>query len=401
MIAKRIMLLFGIMMGAALLVSACGSDPTPTPRPASTPTPTLAAGVPTPTPDPFEADWAALQAAAREEGEMQLFASGGFGSVIGEKLLPFFSEKFGIKVVNSSGSSRQEADRVLAERDAGVYSLDVWIGGSGTSTTRLIPGNVLDPVIDLIIHPEILDDSAWWGGNGLIFADTARTHVIGFMGNGGYYPEITFNTDLVNEDEITSFYDILDPKFKGKIIMQDPRLGGTLNTTTFYYVHPKLGDKFLSRLMTEMDPVIVNDARTAAEELALGKYAFCLFSCQREVGKLTKEGLPVKNEVSHLLDEGPMISMGSGAIFSVNRPPHPNAQKLFINWFLSKEGQMLMQQANGEDSARLDIPKDDVFPENLRQPGVDYVFPESDPGFVENQLAAIEYVRGLLASVGK
>jgi iron(III) transport system substrate-binding protein len=388
------------MMGAALLLAACGGDDptaTPTTPPKATPTTAPAAAAPT----GFEADWAALQAAAREEGEMQLFASGGFGSVIGEKLLPFFSEKFGIKVVNSSGSSRQEADRVLAERDAGVYSLDVWIGGSGTSTTRLIPGNVLDPVIDLIIHPEILDDSAWWGGNGLIFADTARTHVIGFMGNGGFYPEITFNTDLVNEDEITSFYDILDPKFKGKIIMQDPRLGGTLNTTTFYYVHPKLGDKFLSRLMTEMDPVIVNDARTAAEELALGKYAFCLFSCQREVGKLATEGLPVKNEVSHLLDEGPMITMGSGAIFSVNRPPHPNAQKLFINWFLSKEGQMLMQQANGEDSARLDIPKDDVFPENLRQPGVDYVFPESHPGFVEDQLAAIEYVRGLLASVGK
>jgi len=396
---KRVLPALMVGLVAMLALVGCGGDdPTPTPVPVVPPTATPTA---VPQATGFEADWAALQAAAREEGEMQLFASGGFGSVIDEKVLPFFTEKFGIKVVNSSGSSRQEADRVLAERAAGVYSLDVWIGGSGTSTTRLIPGNVLDPVIDLIIHPEVLDDSAWWGGNGLIYADTARTHVIGFMGNGGYYPEITFNTDLVNEAEITSFYDVLDPKYKGKIIMQDPRLGGTLNTTTFYYVHPKLGDKFLTKLMTEMDPVIVDDARTAAEELALGKYAFCLFSCQREVGKLAKQGLPVKNEVSHLLDEGPMISMGSGAIFSVNRPPHPNAQKLFINWFLSKEGQMLMQQSNGEDSARLDIPKDDVFPENLRQPGVDYVFPESDPDFVENQLAAIEYVRGLLASVGK
>jgi len=394
MLTKRIVLLFGIMVGTSLLVAACGSDPTATPTTAPEATATSA-------PTGFEADWAALQAAAREEGELQLFASGGFGSVIGEDLLPFFSDKFGIKVVNSSGSSRQEADRVLAERDAGVYSLDVWIGGSGTSTTRLIPGNVLDPIIDLIFHPEVLNDSAWFGGNGLIFADTARTHVIGFMGNGGFYPEITFNTDLVNEDEITSFYDILDPKYKGKIIMQDPRLGGTLNTTTFYYVHPQLGEEFMSRLMAEMEPVIVDDARTAAEELALGKYAFCLFSCQREVGTLAGEGLPVKNEVTHLLAEGPQVTMGSGAIFSVNRPPHPNAQKLFVNWFLSKEGQTLMQQANGEDSARVDIPKDAVFSENRRQPGVDYVFPEADPNFVENQLAAVEYVRGLLASVGK
>ena len=397
MVTKRIVLLFGIIMVTALLVAACGSDPTATPTTAPKATATSAPAAPT----AFETDWTALQAAARAEGELQLFASGGFGSVIGDALLPFFSEKFGIKVVNSSGSSRQEADRVLAERDAGVYSLDVWIGGSGTSTTRLIPGNVLDPVIDLIIHPEVLDDSAWYGGNGLIFADAARTHVIGFMANGGYYPEITFNTDLVNEDEITSFYDMFDPKYKGKIIMQDPRLGGTLNTTAFYYVHPQLGDEFLTRLMTEMEPAIADDARTAAEELALGKYAFCLFSCQREVGKLAKEGLPVKNEVTHLLTEGPQIKMGSGAIFSVNQPPNPNAQKLFVNWFLSKEGQTLMQQANGEDSARVDIPKDSVFSENRRQPGIPYVFPEADPNFVENQNAAVEYVRGLLASVGR
>ena len=392
MIAKRLGILLGMTVGALSLLAACGSDD-------PTATPTTQASAPPLT--GFEAEWEALQAAAREEGELQLFASGGFGRVIDEELLPFFSEKFGIKIINSSGSSRQEADRVLAERDAGVYSLDVWIGGSGTSTTRLIPGGALDPVIDLIFHPEVLDRSAWFGGNGLIFADTNRTHVIGFMGNGGFYPEITFNTDLVNEDDIQSFYDILDPQYKGKIIMQDPRLGGTLNTTTFYYVHPDLGEDFLTRLMTEMDPVIVNDARTAAEELALGKYAFCLFNCQREVGTLAGEGLPVQNEVRHLLAEGPQVTMGSGAIFAVNQPPHPAAQRLFINWFLSKEGQTLMQRANGEDSAREDIPKGDVFPENRRQPGVEYVFPEADPNFVENQLKAVDFVRELLASVGK
>jgi hypothetical protein len=42
--------------------------------------------------------------------------------------------------------------------------------------------------------------------------------------------------------------------------------------------------------------------------------------------------------------------------------PYPNAAKVFLNWLLSREGQIALQKLveNGRNSLRIDIPKDDV-----------------------------------------
>ncbi len=65
-------------------------------------------------------------------------------------------------------------------------------------------------------------------------------------------------------------------------------------------------------------------------------------------------------------------------IVLINRAPHPNAAKLFINWYLSREGQMTWQRAmntvvlEASDSMRIDIPKDDVLADSKRLEGVKY-----------------------------
>jgi ABC-type Fe3+ transport system substrate-binding protein len=62
-----------------------------------------------------------------------------------------------------------------------------------------------------------------------------------------------------------------------------------------------------------------------------------------------------------------------------NRAPHANAAKVFINWFLSRDGQIALQKslastsAEQADSLRTDIPKNDVAPDNRRAAGVDYL----------------------------
>jgi len=62
-----------------------------------------------------------------------------------------------------------------------------------------------------------------------------------------------------------------------------------------------------------------------------------------------------------------------------NNAPHPNAAKVFINWFLSREGQVTLQRAlaktsdEAPDSLRIDIPKDDVPAENKRMDGMKYL----------------------------
>ena len=399
----------------ALLVAAaaCGSDPTPTPEPTATPvpptpTPTALAMADDPTPtampepeeDPFEAEWEALIAAAQEEGEMIDFICCAFGRVADNDLLPFFEEKFGVRVVSSTGSSRQNADRVLAERQAGTYTLDMWHGGITTSNTRLAPNGVLANIKDAIIHPEVLDDSVWFGGGLPVMDANQEGLIIGYVGNAST-AEISYNTDLFDPSELTSYWDLLDPKYAGKIVMRDPSEAGVGQGTAFYFSNEQLGPDFLRRLLTEQEYTIAPDARTAAEWLALGQYSICLFACGTEVETAKDQGLPVEDVFPHQLQEGSRISVGGNSLMLVDSGPNPNAAKLFANWFLSREGQDLFQKTNGDNSLREDISKDDVDVENLRLEGVPYVFSDREPEFQAILEDALAFTRDTLRSAGK
>jgi ABC-type Fe3+ transport system substrate-binding protein len=62
----------------------------------------------------------------------------------------------------------------------------------------------------------------------------------------------------------------------------------------------------------------------------------------------------------------------------LNKAPHPNAAKVYVNWLLSRQGQILWQRVmnkvvvEGSDSMRIDIPKDDVLADAKRVPGRNY-----------------------------
>jgi ABC-type Fe3+ transport system substrate-binding protein len=67
-----------------------------------------------------------------------------------------------------------------------------------------------------------------------------------------------------------------------------------------------------------------------------------------------------------------------GSIALPTQPPHPNATKVFVNWLLSREGQVALQRAantpyNSEESLRSDVPKDVVRSEVRRVDGVKYL----------------------------
>ena len=70
------------------------------------------------------------------------------------------------------------------------------------------------------------------------------------------------------------------------------------------------------------------------------------------------------------------FSAGGGSVSYLNQAPHPNAAKVFLNWFLSRKGQIALQKLGDPDdpanSRRIDIPKDDIPPDNRLQPGVKY-----------------------------
>ena len=82
------------------------------------------------------------------------------------------------------------------------------------------------------------------------------------------------------------------------------------------------------------------------------------------------------------------LTTGGGSMSLIKGGPNPNAARVFINWFLSRRGQIALQKYNdlyGEDapnSRRTDIPKDMLVPQNRLAPGKRY-FDVSDPKYAD------------------
>ena len=123
------------------------------------------------------------------------------------------------------------------------------------------------------------------------------------------------------------------------------------------------------------DLLLFRDRRQGLDWLATGKFPIC-FWCEG-VDKANTQGLPV--DTFGRMKEGAGLSAGQAIISYVNQATHPNAAKVFINWFLSRDGQLNFQKALGKadegspDSLRIDIAKDDVDGKIRRVDGVKYL----------------------------
>src|SRR5712692_433097 len=319
----------------------------------------------------WQAEWAKVVSAAKKEGQLDLLTNPN------PTYLQDFQKAFPeIKISDlAMGGGSQARLKVLAERRAGKYLADIDVGGPDTPISILHPAKALDPIKPLLLLPEITDTSKWFERKHH-YIDPEAQHILLFEGTAQAY--VAHNTDSVKPDEIRSYWDLLNPKWKGKIVAQDPRFPGTVSQgSRFIFYHPELGPKYMRRLLTETDLVLSRDNRQMVDWVAGGKYVFSLFCRTTEIYQAMKQGLPFKLVGTYDLKEGASIVPITGAISLINLAPHPNAARLFINWFLSREGQMAYQKSKigfgGADSLRVDIPKDDVPLEARRQPEGKYL----------------------------
>jgi iron(III) transport system substrate-binding protein len=275
-----------------------------------------------------------------------------------------------IKLTYVAGSGSNNAQRLMAERRADKFIPDVFIGGSGTLTLVLHKAGVLDPIPPLLTRPESKDGAAWYGKKHT-FADAEGKHILMMQGNvqtdlGAH------NTSLVKPAEIRSFKDILNPKWKGKMAAFDPRDRGHIQRMRALYYNPILGPEFLQRLFSEMAITFSRDQRQLLDWVAVGKFSIYLFATSNDVEDGKKKGLPVG--VLYGLPEEGYMSGGFGHLAVVDKGPHPNAAKVFVNWILSKEGQLQWQKKSDNNSLRMDIPKDMLTDQHsIPKEGVKYL----------------------------
>ncbi|HWP56910.1 MAG TPA: extracellular solute-binding protein [Candidatus Acidoferrales bacterium] len=346
-------------------------------------------------------EWEKSLAAARKEGQLVIYGSADYEKLFGE-----FGKKYpAIKVSGFFGRGADVAKRVIAERRADKYLADLYLDGMTTGYNVLYKGKAVDPIAPVLLLPEVVDSSKWWQGKHQ-YVDPEQKYL--FIFNGEIRIVVAYNRNLLNPEEVRSYWDLLNPKWKGKIVALDPMSGGSGDALRFFYHSPSLGREFIRRLLTEMDVVISGDSRQMGDWIASGKYAVSIFGpvSRMDLDLAKEQGLPVDWFRPDQLKEGAYITAGSGGVALMNRAPHPNAAKIAINWLLSREGQILYQKIfrsgeDGPDSMRIDIPKDMVPKRNLRPPGDESKYPLMDRAELMDMEPVRKFVRDVLAQRGR
>jgi len=333
----------------------------------------------------WKSDWEKTVKMAEEEGRLNLYVFSE-GPVTFETLEAFQKAYPKIKVISVKGRGSQLVLRVMAERRAEKYLADVYTGGKSSVYSVLYRGKALDPIKPHFILPEVADQSKWWDGKHK-YVDPEGKYIFAFMGNGGA-TAVNYNTKLASPKEFSSLRNLLNPKWKGKIVSMDPRVRGSFSTNLLFYYHPKFGPEFIRQFYGGMDVTFSRDRRQAVNWLATGKFALCVPCTSDEIDRAIKQGLPIA--VYRAMDEAARMTSAGGTLNLMNRAPHPNAARVFINWLLSRKGQILAQKP-GSNSLRTDIPKEDVDRDNLRVKGLDYF--DSDNPKNSNPRPVVKLIR--------
>jgi iron(III) transport system substrate-binding protein len=300
----------------------------------------------------WKQDWDKTLAAAEKEGEVMLYGQARVG--VNEAINEFQKVYPKIRLKFNGGQGSELAKKVMAEKRADKHLVDVAVGGGGTMVLVYHKGGLLEKMSSAFVLPEVSDASLWWGKKHH-YADPDQRTV--FMAQGDVDDRMgAYNKNLVKPHQIQSWWDLLDPKWKGKVVMSDPKWAGNIGTWRYLYYAPEFGPKFIRRFLEETQPVFSTDERLMIDWIGSGKYAMYLLAKDENIALAIKQGLPIDTLRSE--KEAGLMTTGSGHLALFQKAPHPNAAKVYVNWFLSKQGQTTWENFTGNNSLRTDIPKD-------------------------------------------
>lgn len=294
---------------------------------------------------PWQIEWDKVLEGANKEGK--LVAGIPASAELRKAIVDGFKNRFpGIELDLTASRGPTNASKIAAEHAGGVRYFDLLISGTSTPFSLLNAG-ILEPVEPLFLVPEVKDPKRWFGGH--IWLDNAKRFIYGFQ---AYQSEnLWHNSTLTKADEIGSYDDLLNPRWKGKIGFLDPRSAGGGTATWAFFLKIK-GEEFLRKLAAQ-DMFLSRDQRQLADGLAKGNVAITIGLTYYSFAPFLKAGLPLKPLPPP--KEGTYTSCGSGALSVIKSSPHPNATKVFVNWLLSKEGQEIYGKAMGQATRRLDV----------------------------------------------
>jgi iron(III) transport system substrate-binding protein len=249
-----------------------------------------------------EPEWNRVIDGARKEGKVTVSLPA--SAELKRQIEEGFKKRFGIEVEVFTARGSAGVRRMADEFKAGVRHFDLHIGGSSSIISGMLDEGIIDPIEAWMALPEVKDPKQWWGGH--LWVDKAKRFIYSFQ---AFLPQtIYYNTDLAKPEELRSMDDFLNPKWKGKIGLLDPRsLGG--GDANWSYMWQVKGEEFLKSL-TGQDLYLGRDQRVLAESLAKGRVAVTIGLSYYSFLPFLKAGLPIK--ALPTLKEGTYGTSGSG-----------------------------------------------------------------------------------------
>ena len=261
-----------------------------------------------------------LAEAAKKEGKVVIYGS--LESGIMDAVEKAFTKKYGIPIEYFRAASNKTLDRVLTEARAGRALSDVVVTNRG-------PMLLLkdEKVFAKYISPEAANFPPDVRDPDGMLSPIYRMVIVGIL----------YNTKLVKAgDAPKSLDDLLQPKWRGKWVMPDPSrhftTGVWVRNLEEYYGKDWMG--FVKR-MAESKPILVESFIPSAQKIISGE-ALAGITYVKYVHIFGKDGAPLDYvRLPKMLADGHHAGISAKA-------PHPNAARLFVDFFISREGMEIM-----------------------------------------------------------
>ena len=305
-----------------------------------------------------------LIAAAAKEGGVVFYTS--TDVIVSEKLSKAFEALYpGIKVQVERSGSERVFQRISQEYTSRIYNADVIETSDAVHFLMFKDQGWLTPAVP--------DDVA------KVWPAEARDPDGQFAAYRAHLSVLAYRTDLVKPDDAPKTWtDLLDPKYKGKIVKGHPGYSGTIMTATFA-LSQLLGWDYFQKL-GQQNVMQVQSSTEPPKKLAQGERAIEADGNEYNVFQLQEAGAPIKIVYPA---EGTPIAVGNAGILS--HPPHPNAAKLFYAFMFTREAQQLNSDFGGLRSFRPDVKE-----KPTRTPLAQINILKSDPAKVQDEIDTIK-----------